>query len=254
MAAIESLRIGTVPFANVMPLDFYLPEILPEAEFTCAVPSKLAQWLAKGKIDVALLSSIQLLQHPEYSYIPGMGICSNGPVASVCLYTHKEPQELKTVGLDNNSLTSNMLAKILFEEYWEHTPHYNHYTPPVEEGLKKADGAIAIGDSTFAMLNKDIKTIDLGEIWKAHTKLPFVYAFWVTREGLDPKEIVKPFKQAKKLGMEHLKQLSVVCAQQRNLPMDFVYQYFTKNIHYDVGAKELRGLKCFHEKAGKFLG
>jgi chorismate dehydratase len=249
VTAIDSLRIGTVPFANVMPLDFYLPEILPNAEFVYGVPSKLAPMLEEGAVDVALLSTIELFRHPEYGRIPDIGICSDGQVGSVCLFTQEEPAKLQSVALDSNSLTSNTLLKILFEEYWQNFPEYVPYTPPVENGLQIADAAISIGDSTFFMKDDSYMSIDLGEIWQTHTEKPFVYATWVTRKGLDPAEIAEPFLEAKKMGMEHLRQLAVVCGQQRDLPPDFIFKYFTKNIIFDVGKRELKGMELFFRKA-----
>lgn len=249
MSANPKLRIGTVPFANVMPLDFYLPEILPDAEFVYGVPSKLAVLLASGKVDVALLSSIELLKNPEYGYIPGIGICSNGPVASVCLFAKEHPSLLHSVALDNNSLTSNVLLQILFKEYWEHIPKFHYYTPPVEKGLEIADAALSIGDNTFYMKDNTYQAIDLGEIWQEHTQLPFVYASWVTRKGIHPDDIAEPFHEAKKMGMEHLKPLALVCGQQRDLPIDFVYRFFTRHIQYDLSEKHLKGRQCFFDKA-----
>ncbi|MBD3266331.1 hypothetical protein GF373_06640 [bacterium] len=253
MPSVDTLKIGTVPFANVMPLDFYLPEILPEAEFVFGVPSKLGELLAAGEIDVALLSSIELYHNPDYGYIPGIGICSDGPVASVCLFTHDYPSLLHSVALDSNSLTSNTLLQILFREYWEHEPKYHTYTPPVEKGLEIADAALSIGDNTFYMKDKSYQAIDLGETWQEHTQLPFVYAPWVTRKGIDPNDIAEPFQEAKKQGMEHLKPLSIVCGQQRDLPPEFLYRYFTQNIRYDMGDLEIEGMQLFFEKAREIL-
>jgi len=195
-----------------MPLDFYLPQTLPQAKFVRDVPSKLAPLLARGEIDAALLSSIELLRHPDYNYIPGMGICSENRVASVCLFAKCEPEDVKTAALDSRSLTSAILLRVLFAEYWHRQPHWVSYSPPVENGLQIADAALAIGDVALEYGGGE-RRIDLGEAWKNLTGLPFVYAVWITRAGLDPESIRAPFEEAKRLGMKNRERLAAVCAE-----------------------------------------
>lgn len=257
MTTFETLRIGTIPFANVMPLDFFLPEIMPEAELICEVPSKSAKMLAKGQVDVALVSIIELLNHPEYNYIPNIGICSDGPVESVCLFSNKKVEEIQTIALDNNSLASNTLLKILLREYWHISPQIVTYTPPVQVGLEKADAALCIGDNAFYARFPELAApfcYDLGTHWKELTGLPFVYAAWITREGLNPNLIADPFWEAKEKGLKQVNQLAIVCGQQRNLPTDFIYRYFTQNIYYDLGEREREGIQCYFDKAQEIIG
>ena len=50
------------------------------------VPSACARLLRDGAIDLGLIPSIEYLQSAEYRFVPGVGIGSRGPVASVALY------------------------------------------------------------------------------------------------------------------------------------------------------------------------
>ena len=49
---------------NARPLMFTLPQLLPEAEIVVDFPSRLADGLADGRFDVALIPSIEYLRQP----------------------------------------------------------------------------------------------------------------------------------------------------------------------------------------------
>ncbi|MEW6237710.1 MAG: menaquinone biosynthesis protein [Candidatus Omnitrophota bacterium] len=252
MSDSSSLRIGLIPFINTMPLDYYLPQTLPQAQFVRDVPSQLAPLLARGEIDAALLSSIELLRHPEYGYIPGMGICSENHVASVCLFAKGEPQDVKTAALDNRSLTSSILLRVLYAEYWRRQLQWISYAPPVENGLQIADAALAIGDAALEYGGEE-RRIDLGEVWKRFSGFPFVFAVWIVRPGLPPESIRAPFAEAKRLGMENRRRLAAVCAEKGVKDAAFYYNYLTQNVGYDLGPKEQQGMEFFFQKAKPFL-
>ena len=65
----STVRIGAVSYLNTKPLVHGLQELLPEAEIIYDLPSRLADELATGKLDVALIPSIEYLQQPGYSII-----------------------------------------------------------------------------------------------------------------------------------------------------------------------------------------
>lgn len=249
----EKLRIGSVPFANTLPLDFCLREAIPNAEVVRAVPSELGRMLAQGELDVAMLSTIELLRHPDYGMVPGIGVCSDGPVRSVCLYSAVQPERLESVALDGNSLTSVVLLKILLKEYWRSSPRFAYYYPPLSNGLKLAQAALVIGDNTFIVPPEEVRTYDLGEVWKHHTGLPFVFAGWITRPGMDPVTLIEPLSEARRLGLERRKELSERCAKQTNFPVAFFEEYFTFCIQYELTPRHDDGLALYFSKAEAFV-
>lgn len=228
-------------------------ETLPQAQISYAVPSLLAKQMDAGEVDIALLSSIELVNHPEYSYIPGLGICSDGPVRSVCLYLKKDLKQVKTVALDLNSVTSITLLRMMMEEYWAIHPHYLHFTPPLSQGLQIADAALTIGDSTLKETNSNIQCVDLGKAWQEWTGLPFVYAVWITREGIDPLQYAKAFHRAKDLGMQNLDEVIRRSRKVVERSEKFFREYFTEHVYYELNERERIGMALFFEKARKYL-
>ena len=88
--AIESARptwprIGSVSYLNALPLTCGIEE---RVRFT--VPSRLAELLRQGDLDVALVSITEALANRDYQVVDGVAIASAGPVRSVLL-AHRVP-------------------------------------------------------------------------------------------------------------------------------------------------------------------
>jgi chorismate dehydratase len=55
----ETIRIGAVSYLNSKPLVHELETLAPQAELTLDYPSRLADQLARGDLDVALIPVIE---------------------------------------------------------------------------------------------------------------------------------------------------------------------------------------------------
>ena len=252
-SAVPQIRIGTVPFANALPLDYYLPSVLPTAEIVRLPPSQLGKMMRQGDLDIALLSTIERLRHPEYDAINDLGICCDGRVRSVCLFSKEPIRNIHRLALDSNSLTSVILLKILLQDYWQIAPDLVSYSPPLKNGIQIADAALAIGDNAFVVCDQMITPHDLGEAWKNHTGLPFVFAEWMARPGFDPAPWREAFMNACAIGLEHRRELAELSAAKSHFPPEFFFEYFTESIKYERTPLYEKGLDAFYEKARPIL-
>ena len=223
----SDLKVGSVPFLNARPL---IEEL--DSEVTLEFPSKLAVSLRRGKFDLALVPIMECLLHGSYRALDGVGVCSNGPVWSVLLLCRKEASEIKRVSLDKTSLTSHYLTKIVCEQFLKITPEY------VNEGTK-ADADLLIGDRALEAYRSlppgYLSKIDLGEIWKINTGLPFVYAVWA--QGKDSAvdiSTLELFRQKSLLGIESIPEFQID---------DLERDYLTNAICYPIGKDEKRGIQ-----------
>lgn len=245
------MRIGTVSYTNAYPLIEYLPLVYPEAEIISVVPSKLGKLMKQGDVDIALLSSIEILRNPEYRHLPEISISSDGAVGSVLLFSKIPVQDIKTVALDQSSLTSIALIKILFSEHWKIAPKYVSFTPPVEKGVELADAALAIGDAGLMAEKQYPYCYDLGAEWKAMTGLPFVFALWITQQDVALEQCLPYFLDAKRLGLENISEISKKCAAALPISEERFQHYFLNNLCYDLKEKEIKGLQLFFKYARK---
>ncbi len=155
--------------------------------------------------------------------------------------------------MDTSSLTSRIMLRILMTEHWKIAPRVLDFTPPVQEGLRIADAALSIGDSSFDRFDPSVHRIDLGEVWKEFSGLPFVYALWVTRAEIDPEELREPFTKAQRKGEENINVLAEKWAKNSCRPAEFFSTYLLENLSYDLGEREREGMDFFFAKAKDYI-
>src|SRR5436853_4914289 len=110
------MRIGAVSYLNTKPLVYGLAELAPQHELVFDLPSRLADDLAAGRLDVALIPSIEFFQRPDYTIVSDACIACRGPVRSVKLFSRVPLKDIRTLALDEGSRTSIALVRILLLE------------------------------------------------------------------------------------------------------------------------------------------
>src|SRR5438270_13134059 len=73
------IRIGAVNYLNTKPLICDLDVLAPDAELVLDVPSRLADRLAAGDLDVALIPVIEYFRAGSYSIVPDVFLATRGP-------------------------------------------------------------------------------------------------------------------------------------------------------------------------------
>jgi chorismate dehydratase len=229
-------RIGSVHYLNAAPLTRGV-----ESELIFATPAKLAEMLRRDELDAALVSITEVLFNDRYDILDGIAIASLGEVYSVLL-AHKQPlAEAREIFCDTASLTSVNLLKVLLAERGlkpEFKPLENYET------VNEKDFVLLIGDRAidFQRAPHTHKIFDLGFAWHELTSLPFVYAVWALRRGIENKELRRELREAKKFGMETLDYL---IETREEYDEDFRRDYFEWHIHYHLGEDEKRAIARF---------
>src|SRR5437588_5643971 len=198
------LRIGAVNYLNAKPLICDLEALAPEAELILEVPSRLADDLAEGRLDVGLVPVIEYFRAGSYSVVPDIAIASRGPVLSVTLFSRTPWTGVRRVALDEGSRTSAALAQILLRKRHHVQPEIRPL--PLDQPAENtdADAVLLIGDRAMhACLPGFQHAFDLGQEWHDWTGLPFVYAAWAVRDGVDLGGVLDAFHEAKRRGIEN---------------------------------------------------
>jgi len=248
----KPLRLGAVSYLNTKPLVYGLDAHPDQFDVRFDVPAKCAELLHEGRVDLGLIPAIEYLRG-QYAIVPHISIASDGPVATVAVFTRTPIGEVKTIALDLSSRTSVALTRVLCAKHWEIAPKFTPAEPDLEAMLQRADAALVIGDPAFEIdpAKHHVTKIDLGVEWKALTGLPFVYAMWVGRAGAATREQCDALRQARDAGVAHLKQIAKQVSggnaglEQRSLT------YLRDNLKYGLGDSEQAGLRRFYELAAE---
>jgi chorismate dehydratase len=234
--SLAPFRVGSVGYLNAVPLTRGLEE-----EVVFATPSKLAEMLRRDALDAALVSVTEVLFNDRYDVLDGIAIASLGEVKSVVLVHRRPLEEAREVFCDPASLTGLNLARVLLAERgvcpeFKPLPSYDFAALP--------DYALLIGDVAldFSLAPHALEIWDLGAAWYELTQMPFVYAVWALRRGIENSVLRRQLREARDFGLDTLDSL---IRSRPEYDYDFRKDYLSWHIHFHLGADEKRGLARF---------
>lgn len=235
----KAARLGCVKYLNARPLIHGWP-----GPVTFDHPSALCAQLARGDLDIALVSSFELLRNPLYRIVDGVSISSDGSVYSVVVAHLGELSGITEIELDPASETSGHLLRCVLEEIGlkprlirdmnlqsvrptpkafragsgiaefsstGRTGSPRRIRPPADTMpvLRTGHrGRLLIGDQALQFRHEhdnEFHFWDLGEEWKKLVGLPFVYALWLIRpEVEDPKSIANRLRELRDENLANL--------------------------------------------------
>ena len=120
--ATPPIRVGAVNYLNTKPLVERLTDFAPNVDLSLDLPSRLADQLAAGDLDVGLIPVVEFFRGDNYRFVENVAIGSRGPVLSVTLFSKVPWAEIRTVALDEGSRTSAALTQILLRKRYGVTP------------------------------------------------------------------------------------------------------------------------------------
>ena len=279
------LRIGAVSYLNTKPLIQGLQRRLGDrGKLSLALPSQLADDLRAGKLDAALIPSVEYFRGladsaNRYQVISNAAIGCRGPVWSVRLLSRVPTKQIRTLAMDEGSRTSAAMVRILLKEMHGIEPEPVAFPINTSAESVDADAVLMIGDRAMHPERGVYREIwDLGDRWCRHTELPFVFAMWVARanhfadnqenlrSGLKSDQskenisgdrgspemtlgkLSKVLEESRDEGLENLERIAKEESAAHGLTKEDLFRYFAENLHFKLGRGEQLGLRTFHEK------
>lgn len=243
-----AIKVGAVQYLNTRPLVHGLRGRGVDLVFD--LPSRLADRLSAGLLDVALIPSIELFRGRGYRVVSDACIGCRGPVMSVKLFFRTRPDKVVRLAVDEGSRTSGTLARILLAERHGVTPQIEQL--PIGSGLDDttADAVLLIGDRAIGSHRGSFQLVwDLGDEWCRWTGLPFVFAVWAARRDVDTSSVERLLAEARDSGRANLAAIAAVEAAPHGLTVPQCLGYLRDNLHYELGAAERESLASFYRRA-----
>jgi chorismate dehydratase len=249
----RNLRVGAVSYLNAKPLYYRLEEWASGVELSMDLPSRLATRLASGDLDVALIPSVEYLRGAAsgYEILPGFAIAARSAVRSVKLFSRVPFDRIDRLALDEGSRTSQALTRVWLDARHGVRPSRIEPLPMGVSALEStADAVLVIGDRAMKVPDAPFHSVvDLAEAWKSLTGLPFVFALWVARPGLDLGDLPDWLARSRAEGLAHARELASTHGPKLGLDLDVCYEYLTRVISYELGEPEIAGLRRFARMA-----
>jgi chorismate dehydratase len=258
------IRLGAVSYLNTRPLVFGLEEqtdlarrsgpAAKAARFSLRfdVPARCAELLHANEVDLGLIPSIEYPGH-DYRIVPGVSIASEGPVASVAIFSKVPTENIQSIALDTSSRTSIALLRVLCARWFDIEPRLERMPPDLGRMIDECDAALVIGDNALFMDHDalGLEKVDLGEEWVGMTGLPFVYAFWAGRPGVVGAADTAALQDARDRGLAATATIGRQSFPDNPEKAARADLYLRENVKYALGEPEIAGLRRFYELAAE---
>lgn len=237
---------AAVSYLNTKPLLYGIKRhpVRNDIELVEDYPARIAQMLIDDEVDIGLIPVAATLRLKDWNVVGDYCIGSEGPVASVCIFSEQPIETIERLYLDYQSRTSVNLARVLLKEYWKKDVELVDASgEDYRDLIEGTTAGVVIGDRALEQRLRSPYIYDLGEAWKAHTGLPFVFAAWIANKAL-PAEFMEAFNDANRSGLAHLDEVIA----ENPFPAYDLGTYYRNNISYDLTPEKRKGLSLFLQK------
>lgn len=243
----SKIKISAINYLNTKPFLYGITHspLMNSIQLSLDFPSVCADKLKAGTVDVGIIPIVEMHEIKGANILTNYCIASSGKVRSVVLVSNVPLEEVKTIILDYQSRTSVLLVKILARDYWQIRPEWKEGAPNyIQEDITGSTAGLIIGDRVFAAEKQFPYIYDLGEAWKSHTGLDFVFACWVANKPIET-SFVERFAEALGDGIVHIP--DVINEYLQLYPGYSFEAYFRENIFYHLDDSKRKGMELFLE-------
>lgn len=274
----SKLRISIVEYLNTAPLVWGFTEgpLAGKYDLSFTMPSKCADALRAGNVDVAIIPAIEYQRIDGLAALPGMSVAAKGEVRSILVVSKKPIDSVRSIALDTSSRSSAALVRLLVAENWRIAPQFIDAEPDPAAMLAKADAALIIGDPAlrisvkmdylFAKKPKPggccqgdedelpvpgypaLFVYDVAFQWREMTGKPCVLALWAGRPDKMTAEVLADFQASKRFGLEHISDIAEAASIKLDIPAQELETYLRENIDFSLDDENLAGLNLYFEK------
>ena len=241
-----TIRVGRIPYLHSEP--FYFDMARRGIALYDLVPSALAAAAANGEIDAGPFPLVDCFRL-EDRWQPVAGFCLAGvqKAGSTLLYSTRPIEALNGahIGIPDEACTAPRLLHVLLRLKYQVQP--GAYVPRQaahdaflligNQGLRQRLGAPG-----FPYI------YDLGAVWHAWTGLPFVFARWMVRQDVAPKEqalLEDTLYVGLEEGVDTLYRVTEPREDLLMLPRDIVR--YVRGFHYYIGRAEQQAIEQFRQ-------
>lgn len=238
-----TIRIATVPYLNACVLTDGLAQ-RRDVDLVRAAPSALADLLARGEVDVAMMPSADYWHRRGRWHVAApYGITCDGTAWTVKVFSNVPSERVDRLYVDAESHSSAALARVIFGEWQGRTVEFLRREFD-SRSVGSDDAWLLIGDK--AEQGPSTRYVyDLGGMWHDRTALPFVFALWVSADDAVGEQAGPILAQTAERNLGRIEQLAEQYGPKHGFQVARATEYLGRIIDYRIGRRQREGLAHF---------
>lgn len=251
----SQLRFGATDFISIRPLVQGL--LNSGANLRFEPSAALVDTLLRGRYDAALVPSIEYLRGAGRFMVVGPALVGRPTAGGIVLLSQKPLEELERVAVGEFCRTPVAALRIVLAEMHQIFPDLLVEKRIGEDDWRdRYDAALLTGDAALREVNsppvQGLTRYNVTEMWRTVTGTPLVDAVWAYTDQSRGDDIKRMLVESRRAGLESLPVLSDQLASASGLEAMTIHDYLSRSWSYDLGEKELDGLRALNEYACRY--
>jgi len=239
-------RVGAPPFLCARPLTEGL-ERRHDVALSSDAPRGLAESLEAGRLDAALVSSIDLQRGGrDWAVLPAGCVAAAGPTVLARIFSRVPPAEVQVMWVDRACPTAAALGEIVLAVGHDCRPCIVPFDPAEPWEVEDVQAVLLVGDRV--VLDPPIGfdwQWDPAAMWFEITGLPLVFSVWAAAEAAGAEALQGVLAAARARGCGHLPEIAARAAEEFGWPADLALRCLTRELHFDLTDDHREGLDEF---------
>jgi len=254
---LQNIRIGTADFISVRPLIFGLTRRqASEVELVYNEPGLLADELSRGRLDAALIPSIEYLRGVGGYFLEGPALVAKPSTGGVVVLARKPAESLERIAVSEFSRSPVSAARIVLAETYGSIPDLCVFKNVHGDWKEEYDGILLTGDQGLQFLSEQpdphLTTVNIAALWDELTSLPLVLGLWVYNDENLTGQLTKTLIFSRNLGIQNLPRLADGISPTTQYEGDVIYDYLTNCWEYQLTGAAMKGLRKFEDYALRY--
>jgi len=238
------LRTGLFPYLNVQPIVFGLSSD-PDFDVVLDLPSRIAHRFRSGELDLAMVPSLEAASL-DAPILGSVCVGCDGAVETVALHHRVPLTRVRSLALDEASLTSSALSKVLIAQASGRIPECTPFSTVGGE-VPDTDAVLVIGDPAFNFRLEGFERLDLGAAWRTMYASPFVFAVMAAGPRALEGRVAERLEEATRRGL--LAAPTIARSYNAGIDADRAMNYLRHVIRYDLRQPQKESLTLFYRLA-----
>jgi chorismate dehydratase len=252
---VSPLRFGAADFISTRPLLHGLQQSGASLQFE--TPGALADALAAGRYDAALLPSIEYLRGAGSHLVQGPALVSRSVPGGLVLVAQKPLAEVERIAVGEFCRTPVAVLRIVLAEMFGNLPDLLVEKRIEEDDWRdRYDAALLTSDAALRETTgpkvEGLTRFNVAEMWRTVTRAPLVLAVWAYNDESLAGPIEKAVVDSLRSGLDSLPALCDDISHAHGVDAMTIHDYLSRTWSYELGLRELEGLRALNDFACRY--